>query len=209
MQLGILSISMDVNALLKRILDVLLSGIGLVILAPLFIIIMIMIKRHDGGSVFYRAIRIGRYGKTFNLYKFRSMIPDADKQGPAVTGAKDDRITPIGSFLREKKLDEIPQLLNVLKGDMSFVGPRPEAPKYVAYYTEAQRKLLNMRPGITSAGSLAFQHEEAILSDDNWEEQYIKEVLPKKLKIDLDYFANSHIGTDLILIIKTVFYTIL
>ena len=132
------------------------------------------------------------------------MIADADKQGPGITAAGDSRITWIGRWLRDYKIDEIPQLINVLKGDMSLVGPRPEDPRYIAQYTPDQRQLLNVRPGITSAASLAYRNEEQILSGQDWETVYRTKILPAKLAIDLDYLSGRTFGSDLILILRTI-----
>jgi lipopolysaccharide/colanic/teichoic acid biosynthesis glycosyltransferase len=194
---------MDVNAFFKRAMDIISSALGLIVLSPVLLVIAAAIKLHDGGSVFYRASRVGRYGAEFKLYKFRSMVANADKLGPAVTGAADKRITPIGRFLRKTKLDELPQLINVLTGDMSLVGPRPESPKYVAYYTDEQRHVLDVRPGITSPASVAYRHEEAMLRGDDWEQFYIDEVMPAKLAIDLAYVEKASILQDFRIIWKT------
>src|SRR5690349_3953933 len=143
-----------VDSTIKRLLDVVAATAGLILLLPLFIVVAIAIKLHDGGHVFYRARRVGKDGCLFHLYKFRTMVVNADRQGPAVTASGDSRITPVGRWLRRTKLDELPQLLNVLVGDMSLVGPRPEDPRYVMLYTPSQRRVLSVRPGITSAASL-------------------------------------------------------
>lgn len=191
--------------MLKRAFDFTLAIMGLLVLSPLFLILIIAIKLSSTGPVFYRATRVGRYGQPFTLFKFRSMVANADQMGPAVTGANDPRITPIGRFLRRTKLDELPQLLNVLKGDMSFVGPRPEAPKYVAYYTDGQREVLSVRPGITSAASIAYRHEEALLTTNaNTETTYIQTIMPAKLAIDLAYVhASPTLVKDIGLILRT------
>ena len=128
----------------------------------------------------------------FRLYKFRRMVSDADKQGPGITATGDSRITRVGRFLRRTKIDELPQLINVLSGDMSLVGPRPEDPRYVTLYTPEQRRVLAVRPGITSAASLAYRHEEQLLAGADWETVYREEVLPAKLAIDLEYLCSSH-----------------
>ena len=190
---------------MKRLLDVIAAAIGLLLLTPLFAVVICMIKQHDRGPIFYHARRIGKDGKEFAVYKFRSMIIDADKQGPAVTTSGDDRITPIGKFLRNTKLDELPQLLNVLNGEMSLVGPRPEDPRYVEKYTPVQRKILAYKPGITSAASLTYRDEESLLSGKDWETQYLSKVMPDKIAIDLEYCDRANIGQDLILIFKTIF----
>lgn len=189
----------------KRIFDILASILGLIILFPLFILIALAIRLDSKGSIFYRARRVGRYGKEFRLYKFRSMVVDADKHGSGITSAHDKRITSVGRFLRRTKLDETPQLINVLCGDMSLVGPRPEDPHYVQFYTLEQRTILQYRPGITSMASLKYRNEEQVLSGPQWEQLYIEEVMPAKLKIDLAYAQRSNILTDLGLILRTIF----
>ncbi len=189
---------------MMRFIDLLASGLGIVLLSPLFLVIAAGIKLSAPGPVFYRATRVGRDGVPFRLYKFRSMVVGADTSGPGITAAGDRRITPVGQFLRKTKLDELPQLLNVLKGDMSLVGPRPEDPRYVALYTAEQRRVLAVRPGITSAASLAYRHEEQLLSGENWETTYRARVLPDKLAIDLAYLEQRTLFSDLKLIFRTV-----
>jgi lipopolysaccharide/colanic/teichoic acid biosynthesis glycosyltransferase len=190
--------------MLKRLFDILASVAGIILLSPLFIIIVVIIKIRSPGPIFYHATRVGRYGQTFKLFKFRSMGVNADKLGPAVTGAKDSRITPIGRFLRQTKLDELPQLLNVLRGEMSVVGPRPEDPRYVAFYNEEQLKVLNVRPGITSPASIQYRDEESILNGDDWEKHYIEQVMPAKLAIDLEYLDNANLRQDILIIFQTL-----
>ena len=187
-----------------QIIDIIISLIGLIILSPLFVLLAIGIKLDSTGSIFYRAKRVGKDKTIFYLYKFRSMSANAAKQGPGITTANDKRVTRIGQFLRHSKLDELPQLINVLKGEMSLVGPRPEDPRYVALYTLAQHQILQVRPGITSAASLAYRHEEQILSGDNWEVQYLEDVMPAKINIDLAYLSERTIISDFILIGRTV-----
>lgn len=191
--------------MLKRGFDILASGIGIILLSPVFVVIAIAVRLNSTGSVFYRASRVGRYGKEFRLYKFRSMVVDADKQGPGITSAEDTRITSVGRFLRRTKLDELPQLFNVLHGEMSLVGPRPEDPRYVKLYTLEQREILRCRPGITSMASFKYRNEEQLLSGPDWEQRYIDEVVPAKLAIDLDYSRRANLLTDVWLILRTVF----
>ena len=174
-------------------------------LSPLLLNLCIVIKLNDRGPIFYRAKRIGKGGQPFELYKFRTMIVDADRQGAAITAHRDARITPIGKFLRRTKLDELPQLLNVLTGQMSLVGPRPEDPCYVALYTPAQRKILDVVPGITSAASLAYRNEQALLTGADWETIYRTEIMPAKIAIDLNYLKTANVATDLRLIFSTIF----
>jgi lipopolysaccharide/colanic/teichoic acid biosynthesis glycosyltransferase len=189
---------------LKQIFDTTMATLGLLALAPVFVVVAVLIKLEDGGPVFYKAKRVGLRGKLFPLYKFRSMRVDADRMGPGITTSGDPRITRIGAWVRRTKVDELPQLLNVIAGDMSLVGPRPEDPRYVALYTPEQRQILQVRPGITSAASLAYRHEEQMLSGPNWQDTYINEVMPAKLAIDLEYLARRNLLTDLTLILRTI-----
>ncbi len=188
----------------RRAMDLFGAGLGIILLSPLWIIVAIAIKLDSPGPVFYRARRVGKNGEEFCLYKFRTMVTDADKLGPAITAAGDTRITRVGGFLRRTKIDELPQLINVMKGEMGLVGPRPEDPRYVALYTSEQREILQVRPGITSAASLTYRNEEKLLQGEQWEEIYQTEVLPAKLAIDLEYLRNRTLWSDLVLIVKTV-----
>lgn len=188
----------------RRLLDIIASMAGLAVLSPLFVLVGLWIKLDSPGPVFYRAPRVGQDGRLFRLYKFRSMVIDADKRGPGITAAGDTRITSVGRFLRRTKIDELPQLINVLRGDMSLVGPRPEDPRYVAFYTPEQRRVLAVRPGITSAASLIYRHEEQLLSGEDWETIYRTKVLPEKLAIDLAYLEQRTLGSDLKLIFRTI-----
>lgn len=190
--------------MLKRGFDILASGAGLIILSPLMLGIAIAVRASSPGPALHRARRVGRGGQEFTLYKFRSMVADADRHGPGITAAGDGRVTGVGRFLRRTKLDELPQLINVLRGDMSLVGPRPEDPRYVALYTPEQRRILEQRPGITSMASLTYRHEERMLSGDDWERVYIEQVLPAKLAIDLDYAQRASVWRDIALILRTV-----
>ncbi|MEM7128353.1 MAG: sugar transferase [Chloroflexota bacterium] len=189
--------------MIRRLIDISVSLIGLFVLLPLFLLISIWIRFDSPGPIFYRARRSGKNGKVFGLYKFRSMIVDADKNGPGITTACDTRITHSGRFLRKTKLDELPQLVNVLCGHMSLVGPRPEDPRYVELYTDTQREVLKVKPGITSAASLKFRNEAELLSGPNWEDFYRNEVMPNKLAIDLEYLSQRNLLTDGLLILRT------
>lgn len=188
----------------RRLVDILVAGGGLLLLSPFFVLVALGIKLNSPGPVFYRAQRVGKDGNLFRLFKFRSMVSGADKHGPGITVSGDARITSVGRFLRRTKIDELPQLLNVLLGDMSLVGPRPEDPRYVAQYTLEQRQALRVRPGITSAASLAYRHEEKMLAGADWEVAYRTQVLPAKLAIDLDYLAHRTLLSDLRLIFDTI-----
>lgn len=189
--------------MLKRLFDIAASAFGLIVLSMPMLMIALAVKLSSQGPIFYQATRVGREGKTFKLLKFRSMVINADKLGPGVTGAQDPRITGVGRFLRKTKLDELPQLINVLCGEMSIVGPRPEDPRYVALYTEEQRQVLSVRPGITSPASVTYRNEEAMLKGDDWETYYIEQVMPAKLAIDIEYVKQASLWQDLVLIFKT------
>ena len=193
------------NQIVKRIFDFLVSLIGIIILSPIFVIVSIAIKLDSRGEVLFLQKRVGRYGKEFNIYKFRTMVTDAEKIGKQITVGKDSRITSVGAFLRKFKIDELPQLFNVLKGDMSLVGPRPEVPKYVALYNEEQRHVLDVRPGITDMASLRYKDENDILGKvDNPEEYYINIIMRDKLNLNLEYIEKSNLFFDIYLIIKTI-----
>lgn len=192
--------------MLKRAFDFLASGVGLIILSPVLLGIALAVRRSSPGPALYRAQRTGRHGREFTLYKFRSMVADADRQGPGITASGDSRVTGVGRFLRRTKLDELPQLINVLRGDMSLVGPRPEDPRYVALYTPEQRRILDYRPGITSAASLTYRNEEQMLAGDDWERVYVEQVMPAKLAIDLEYAQRANLARDIALILRTVLW---
>ena len=193
------------NQIIKRVCDFVLSLMGIIVLSPIFIIVSIAIKLDSKGKILFLQKRVGRYGKEFNIYKFRTMVSDAERLGKQITVGNDNRITKVGAFLRKYKIDELPQLFNVLKGDMSLVGPRPEVPKYVKLYSDEQKKVLNVRPGITDMASLRYKDENEILGKvDNPEEYYINVIMKDKLKLNLEYIEKSNIFFDLYLIIKTV-----
>ena len=188
---------------MKRFLDVLLSVLVLIILSPLFVIIAIIIACESRGGVIYAQTRVGRYNKDFKLLKFRTMYTGSDQKGLITVGEHDARITPFGYFLRKSKLDEFPQLLNIIKGDMSIVGPRPEVRHYVDMYTEEQLKVLSVRPGLTDFASLVYIDENKLLENqENPEEFYIKEMMPRKLELNLNYIEQQSVKTDAILIFK-------
>lgn len=194
-----------VNRAIKRIFDFVASLIGIIIISPILTIVAICIKLDSKGKVLFLQKRIGKKGKPFNIYKFRTMVSDAEKLGKQITIGKDSRITRVGAFLRKYKIDELPQLFNVLKGDMSLVGPRPEVPKYVDLYTEEERKVLEVRPGITDLASLRYSDENEILGKvENPEEYYINVIMKDKLKLNLEYIEKSNIIFDIYLIIKTI-----
>jgi lipopolysaccharide/colanic/teichoic acid biosynthesis glycosyltransferase len=190
---------------LKRLFDILFSFFILILLSPIFAIIAIAIKGTSPGSVFYCSKRVGENGRPFNLIKFRSMVDNASQQGPRITHKGDARITRIGQFIRKYKIDELPQFINVLKGEMSIVGPRPEDPAYVALYSPEQLEVLSVKPGITSLASIKYHHEEQILVGENWETIYSNKVMPEKIKIDLEYIKQRSLLTDLYIIFETFF----
>jgi lipopolysaccharide/colanic/teichoic acid biosynthesis glycosyltransferase len=188
----------------RRAIDLIASAIGLAVVSPVMAIVAILVKLDSAGPVFHVAERVGEGGRIFRLYKFRTMTVGSDRSGPAITTSDDARITRVGRILRRTKLDELPQLLNVLNGDMSLVGPRPESPHYVRLYTAAQREVLKVRPGITGAASLVYRNEAAMLSGADWEQQYVNEIMPHKIAIELDYLARRTLVRDLELMLRTL-----
>ena len=195
--------------IIKRGFDIVVSFIGLLILLPIFLIVAIIIKLDSKGSIFFRQIRVGKNGKEFKIFKFRTMVVDAEEKGMQITVDGDSRITKPGNFLRRSKIDELPQLINVLIGDMSFVGPRPEVPKYVAMYDENQRSILKIRPGITDIASIEYRDENSILAQSkNPEEAYINEIMPRKIELNFKYIENMSVIYDIKLIIETIFKVI-
>lgn len=179
---------------MTRIFDILLATLGLVILSPLLIFVYVAIVLESRGGGFYRQERTGWYGKPFKLIKFRSMYVNADKHGLITVGGHDNRITRVGYYIRKYKIDELPQLFNVVKGDMSIVGPRPEVKKYTDLYTEEQRKILDVRPGITDYASIKYVDENEILgTSDNPERTYIEHIMPDKIKLNMIYISQNGI----------------
>lgn len=191
---------------MKRLFDVVCSFFGLLVLSPLFVFLSLWVGLGSKGGVFYKQKRVGRFNKDFTLYKFRSMRVGSDKKGLLTIGGKDSRVTKAGFFIRKYKLDELPQLLNVLKGDMSFVGPRPEVRKYVDMYTERQLKVLDVRPGITDLASIKYRNENDLLAAaDNPEQYYIDFVMQDKLALNLQYIETRTFLGDIKLIFRTIF----
>lgn len=189
----------------KRIFDIIFSVLGLVITFPVFVLLAIWISFDSKGGVFYLQERIGKDFKPFKLYKFRSMYSGADKKGLLTVGGKDSRITRSGYFIRKYKLDELAQLINVLKGDMSLVGPRPEVKKYVDLYNDEQKKVLNVKPGITDYASIEYYNENEVLEKSlNPEKTYIEEIMPHKLSLNLKYIEEQSLLTDFKIILKTI-----
>ena len=194
-----------VGLFFKRLLDIVLSSLLLVILSPVFLILAIAIKIDSRGPVFYRQVRVTRYGKEFKIFKFRSMVNNADKKGSLVTVGSDSRITRMGKLIRKCRLDEISQLLNVLAGHMSLVGTRPEVPKYVAAYTPEMMATLLLRAGITSMASILYKDEDRLLEGaQDVDKVYVQQVLPGKMKYNLESLMQFSLRSD----IKTMFRTV-
>ncbi|HUI06170.1 MAG TPA: sugar transferase [Verrucomicrobiae bacterium] len=193
------------NPLAKRTYDVVFAVLGLLILSPLLVLIAFVVKLSDSGPVFFLQRRIGRYGRPFWIWKFRTMVVDAEKHGLSVTRAGDCRVTRVGRVLRKTKLDELPQLWNVLRGEMSFVGPRPEVPCYVQRYTPEQRQVLDLKPGITDLASLKFRHEEELLRGaTDTERLYVEYCLPKKIELNLNYNRRANLWRDTRIILQSL-----
>lgn len=190
----------------KRLFDIVSSGIGLLCLAPFFVVMAIWIKLDSRGPVFYRQTRVGRYGRDFRIFKFRSMRVGSDKGRQITVGERDPRITRFGYFIRRYKIDELPQLINVFLGDMSIVGPRPEVRKYVDLYSEEQRKVFQVRPGITDLASIKYRNENELLSQvDDPDTYYIDVIMPDKLTINLEYIHHQSFMGDIKIIFNTLF----
>ena len=189
---------------MKRLFDIVASGLGLLVLSPLFIIVAIWIKLDSKGPVFYRQVRVGLHNKDFRIFKFRSMRVGADKGSLVTIGGRDPRVTRSGYFIRKFKIDELPQLINVFIGDMSLVGPRPEVRHYVDYWTPEQMHVLDVRPGITDPASIKFRNENELMGQaENPEEYYIHVIMQEKIKLYLEYVANASFLYDLKLILQT------
>lgn len=194
------------SLILKRLFDILASLILLIILSPLFIIFSIMIKLDSKGPIMFKQNRVTENGRIFKIFKFRTMVENADKNGSQVTVENDDRVTKIGKFLRKFRLDEIPQLINILIGDMSFVGTRPEVPKYVELYTDEMKATLLMKAGVTSLASIKFKDEEKLLQmDGNIDKIYIENILPQKMQYNLEYLKRFNFFYDIKLMFMTLF----
>ena len=192
--------------MLIRLLDIMLSLLGLLFLLPIMVILAVWIKLDSQGSIFFRQIRVGKDGRDFRIYKFRTMIVNAEKMGIITIGERDPRITNSGYFLRKYKLDELPQLINVLKGEMSFVGPRPEVRKYVEMYNQEQLKILTVKPGITDYASIEYINEDEILGKSlDPEKTYIEGIMPQKIKYNMKYINNKTV----IEYFKIIFLTII
>ena len=189
---------------MKRIFDIISSLFGLILLSPFMIIIAILIKLDSKGPIFFKQVRVTKNGREFKIFKYRTMRVGSDKFSQITVG-KDSRITKVGDFLRKYKLDEIPQLINVLIGDMSLVGPRPEVPKYVALYTEEQREILKVRAGITDYASIEFSNENDILANEtDPEKAYIEKIMPRKIELNKKYLSEISVMTDIKIILLTI-----
>ena len=199
----------SISRILKRLFDIVCSLMLIVLLSPVMLVIGIWIKIDSKGPVFYKSLRVTRYNRDFKILKFRTMVADADKKGALITVSGDNRITKVGEKIRSSRLDELPQLFNVLKGDMSFVGTRPEVRKYVDMYTEEMMATLLLPAGITSRASLAFRDEDEKMSDlinkgMTVDQAYVSEILPQKMEYNLDYLKDFTFLTDILICIKTV-----
>ncbi len=194
---------------MKRLFDIIFSLFGLAVFAPLMGVTAVLIKLTSQGPVIYAQKRVGLHEQIFDVYKFRTMVDKADTLGTSVTTGVDPRITPVGRFLRKTKLDELPQLFNVLKGDMSFVGPRPDVPEITAKYTPEMKRIFSVRPGITSVATLHFRHEEEILAKvKNADEFYDEVVVPLKVDLALEHVRKNSFFFDLLILVQTVWVLI-
>jgi len=190
---------------MKRTLDLILSAVGLVFLVPFLAVVAALVKLDSPGPVFYRGVRVGRFGKTFRIFKFRTMVQNADKLGGTSTAEDDSRITDSGRFLRKHKLDELPQLLNVVRGEMSLVGPRPQVPWAVELYSAQEREILQLRPGITDYASVRFRAEAEILRGSaDPDKDYLEKIHPEKMRLSLEYVRNRSFWLDCKILSRTL-----
>jgi lipopolysaccharide/colanic/teichoic acid biosynthesis glycosyltransferase len=189
--------------LIKRAFDVVTASVLFVVTGPISLCLAALVRVTSPGPILFRARRLGRDGIEFTLFKFRSMTAGAE--GPTLTASDDVRVTAVGRVLRKSKLDELPQLINVLRGEMSLVGPRPEDPRFLPYYGETFRDVLSVRPGLTGVAAIAFRHEESLLAGaHNLERTYVEEILPQKLALELEYVRNQSLAGDVRLLFRTV-----
>lgn len=190
--------------MIKRVFDVIVAAVGLLLLTPILLLVSLLIKLDSPGPVFFTQERMGRKFRSFRIYKFRTMVPDAPRLGGKITAGADPRITRIGRYLRWTKVDELPQLLNVLKGDMSVVGPRPEVRQYVELFRADYEEILEISPGITDLASVHYRHEAELLGQaENPEDRYVKEILPEKIKLAKEYLHRSSFFFDIVVLLKT------
>ncbi|MCL4151888.1 UNVERIFIED_CONTAM: hypothetical protein GTU68_000809 [Idotea baltica] len=191
--------------MIKRLFDIVFSSIGLLILFPILLVIAILIKLESKGSIFYKQVRVGRHNQDFKIFKFRTMFIGSDKKGLLTLGDNDSRVTKIGYYLRKYKLDELPQLINVFIGNMSFVGPRPEVRKYVDHYSKEDLEIFRIKPGITDYASIAFRNEAELLkATDNPEKLYIEDIMPKKIELNKKYLNSNSLIADVRIICQTL-----
>ena len=190
---------------MKRLFDIMVSLTGLIVVLPLLLVVAVAIKLDSSGPIFFRQRRMGRGFRPFFIYKLRTMVQDAPARGMSITAGRDPRITRVGHFLRQTKMDELPQLINVLKGDMTLVGPRPEVPHYVELFRKDYEEILQIRPGITDLASLHYRDEATILGQsENPEEEYVTRILPEKIRLAKEYMNQSSLFFDTMLILKTL-----
>ena len=190
--------------MVKRLFDIIFSFFGLIIVSPLLGLIAIIIKMDSKGHVFYRGERVGRFGKTFKIWKFRTMVENAEKIGSIHASSNDPRITKIGKFLRKYKLDELPQLINILKGEMSFVGPRPQVKYYVDLYNEEEKISLIVRPGMTDYASIRYINQEDLVDEENVDKSYQEKIEPEKNQLRVKYAKNNSLLIDAKIIFQTI-----
>lgn len=192
--------------LVKRAVDIGVSGVGLVLIAPIFSVVAVLVRLDSKGPIFFRQTRIGQFGEAFSIIKFRTMVVNAEQVGPQVTSSDDPRMTRIGKLLRSTKIDELPQLINVLTGEMSLVGPRPQVPRYAELFPDHQKAtIFSVRPGITGPAAIKFRHEEEILQNrEDREDFYIQVLLPIKCSIDEEYVETRSLGKDAMVVWETV-----
>jgi lipopolysaccharide/colanic/teichoic acid biosynthesis glycosyltransferase len=189
----------------KRLFDLVTASSALALLSPIFVAIAVAIKLDDGGPVFFRQVRVGRHGRHFRIWKFRTMVTDAERRGVQLTVGVDPRVTRVGRWLRRSKFDEIPQFINVVTGEMSLVGPRPEVPRYVELSDPNARKVLELVPGLFHAAWLDFPDESNLLAQaDDPERYYLRQLLPEKYRINLEYAATANVLSDVVLILRTI-----
>jgi len=187
----------------KRFFDLIFSLMGLIILLPIFIIIAVIIKKNSKGPILYKGIRSGKFGKPFKVFKFRTMIESAEKKGGPSTALNDPRLTKVGKKFRKYKLDELPQLINILLGQMSFVGPRPQVEKYTKLYNTEEKIILSVRPGLTDYASIEFINLDKVLGDQNINNKYLEKIEPKKNQLRIKYVKNQSLWVDLKILFKT------
>jgi lipopolysaccharide/colanic/teichoic acid biosynthesis glycosyltransferase len=189
----------------KRAFDLLLAVPGLIVISPVLLIAACAIFFDDGGPVFFKQVRVGRDGKLFKIWKYRTMVVNAEKSGGQLTVGGDRRVTRVGKLLRKTKLDELPQLFNVIAGEMSMVGPRPEVPRYVEMYAEGQRQVLALNPGITDEASIKYRAESEVLAQSTDPERtYVEELMPEKIELNMQYARHASMATDIMVILRTI-----